>query len=929
MNNCPGSVWRSTWHVVALSCAIVAATPSSPEVSAAPPPRDSLPLILRAAQNPAAGLDFEGLLPFQRRMLISLAHGTSDASAPSTPAVCFAPDTPREVMEAFYAAHGRADLDLYRLGNRWSATATNGSGLQQGDPTTITWSFIPDGTNIPGGSFGAGEPAAPSNLIAVLNGIYGNQATWQPLFQQVFDRFAELTGLTYVYQATDDGAAFPASGGVIAVRGDVRIGGHFIDGNSNILAYNFFPDTGDMVLDSADSFYSNTGSSSLRLRNVVSHEHGHGVGLNHVCPTNNTKLMEPFINLGFVGPQLDDTLGANRGYGDTFENNNTTGAATSLGPPLGNGVVTTVDLSVDDNADADFFRFDVTSSNKSATITLQPVGATYLEGPQNSNGSCTGGVPFNALAVNNLGVELRDTNGVTVLAFANDKPAGQSEMLAAIPLPSGTGPYFVRVFGGNVDNAQLYFLEIEITDTPAIPVLVAFGAALTAENCPPGNSEIDPSETVTVNFTLRNVGGASTTYLIASLQSTGGVASPSGAQNYGAIPTGGASATRPFSFTASGVCGGGLTATLALQDGATSLGTVSFSFTLGDMATTVTPFNNPSSISIPLLGTATPYPSDINVAALSDPVTKVTARLNNFSHTYPADLDILLVGPTGQKVMLMADAGGGNGINNVTLTFDDDAGAGLPTSQISTGTYTPTDYDLNENLPMPAPPRPYGTALAAYNAANPNGAWSLYVNDAFNGDSGSISAGWTLNLTTTAPVCCTGPRLELATAVSRKQHGASGPFFNVTLPGIESRSGGATNAYTIVYTFTTDLLSVAGATVTQGVGTVGTRGIGPAANQYTVELSGVTNIQRLELTLNGIEDTAGAALSSVAAQMGVLVGDATADSVVNSSDITLARRSSGQAAAAANFRQDFTTDGIINSADITTARRQSGAALPP
>ena len=59
------------------------------------------------------------------------------------------------------APQSDANLDTFRfLGSRWSGTATDGFGLTQGDPTTITWSFIPDGTFISGG---VGEPASNSD----------------------------------------------------------------------------------------------------------------------------------------------------------------------------------------------------------------------------------------------------------------------------------------------------------------------------------------------------------------------------------------------------------------------------------------------------------------------------------------------------------------------------------------------------------------------------------------------------------------------------------------------------------------------------------------------------------------------------------------------------------------------------------------------
>src|SRR4030095_9605984 len=91
---------------------------------------------------------------------------------------------------------------------------------------------------------------------------------------------------------------------------------------------------------------------------------------------------------------------------------------------------------------------------------------------------------------------------------------------------------------------------------------------------------------------------------------------------------------------------------------------------------------------------ALPYPSVINVFGLQGVVSKVTVSLVELSHTFPADLDIMLAGPAGQRVMLMSDAGGGNAVNGVTLKFDDDAAITLPQSgQIFNGSYRPTAYE--------------------------------------------------------------------------------------------------------------------------------------------------------------------------------------------------------------------------------------------
>src|SRR5262249_1072776 len=72
-------------------------------------------------------------------------------------------------------------------------------------------------------------------------------------------------------------------------------------------------------------------------------------------------------------------------------------------------------------------------------------------------------------------------------------------------------------------------------------------------------------------------------------------------------------------------------------------------------------------------GKATPYPSTIVVSGLTGTVYKVTATLNNLSHGAAADLDVLLVGPKGQSVLLMSDAAAGFVVSGVSLTFDDDA----------------------------------------------------------------------------------------------------------------------------------------------------------------------------------------------------------------------------------------------------------------
>ncbi|MFM6920795.1 MAG: Calx-beta domain-containing protein, partial [Dolichospermum sp.] len=156
-------------------------------------------------------------------------------------------------------------------------------------------------------------------------------------------------------------------------------------------------------------------------------------------------------------------------------------------------------------------------------------------------------------------------------------------------------------------------------------------------------------------------------------------------------------------------------------------------------------FSNPNPITIPDSGTSTPYPSTINVSGLSGNINSLKVTLTNLSHTWPDDIDVLLVGPTGTKALLMSDVGGFNSLSNVTLTFDPTATSLLPDEGlITSGSYKATDFETGDFFNSPAPGGPYGTDFSVFNNTNPNGTWSLYVVDDVGGDAGTIAGGWSL-----------------------------------------------------------------------------------------------------------------------------------------------------------------------------------------
>lgn len=118
-----------------------------------------------------------------------------------------------------------------------------------------------------------------------------------------------------------------------------------------------------------------------------------------------------------------------------------------------------------------------------------------------------------------------------------------------------------------------------------------------------------------------------------------------------------------------------------------------------------TTFSNTSVITIndaPVGNTptaATPYPSSIAVSAMAGLVIDVDATLHGFSHAVADDVDILLVGPGGDSLVLFSDPGAPSTIvsaSNANVTFDDSAASGVPQSGTITGTvsYRPTDNTI-------------------------------------------------------------------------------------------------------------------------------------------------------------------------------------------------------------------------------------------
>lgn len=337
--------------------------------------------------------------------------------------------------------------------------------------------------------------------------------------------------------------------------------------------------------------------------------------------------------------------------------------------------------------------------------------------------------------------------GNNVIWNVGDLQAGGYAIVAITVQPEAVGiihNQFALTTTADDENLLNNNVSVQSEVVPPSPSIVSAGAALTAESSPAPDEAIEPGETVTLNIAFRNNGTAPTTNLIVRLLEMNGVILSAGeqVQTYGVLTPGGASVVRPFTFTVSPTNRNSITLVFNVVDGGADLGNVTLTLPLS----TLQIYSNSGIIVVPQFGSATPYPSTILVTNAPQNFERVTVTLNGLTHQFVSDLDILLVSPGGQKIVLMSDAGEGTGVENVTLTFDDTASTTLPpASKIVSGTYRPSNFAPDDTFNSPAPAGPYSGSLSVLQGSNPNGIWSLYIVDDSGGDSGRIEGGWSLN----------------------------------------------------------------------------------------------------------------------------------------------------------------------------------------
>ena len=249
-----------------------------------------------------------------------------------------------------------------------------------------------------------------------------------------------------------------------------------------------------------------------------------------------------------------------------------------------------------------------------------------------------------------------------------------------------------------------------------------------------------------------------------------------------------------------------------------------------------------------------------------------------------------------------------------------EAAGGLPRQfdQMQVGTHatlggTLQFHTLDGYVPLPADPfNPlgYGSADGGFDYASSNGQVTVTEN------------GVALVLQPTA----TNP-LTLTAAVSRKVHGAAGPF-DVLLPltgqlGVECRS--SNGQHTLIFFFSNNITS-AGASLNSDTGNANGAPI-ISANTVTVNLSGIGNGKQISVTLNGVMDEFGQFLPDVTVPMGTLIGDTSGNGTVTGTDVSQTKLQSGAAVTNSNFREDVTVSGGINGTDVSIVKARSGTGI--
>ena len=370
---------------------------------------------------------------------------------------------------------------------------------------------------------------------------------------------------------------------------------------------------------------------------------------------------------------------------------------------------------------APFFWSTRIANFKFPACTPQPKGTLAV-----TVTSCATGTPINGAAVSaDPGSFFRTTAG-----------AGTASIIAA------PGAFTVTATRGGQSASNAGVVVNGVTTPVAIclggPIMAPGAAAITVESCSPASGTVDRGESVAVNLPVQNTFGATTTNLVGTLLLNGGVVAASSPQTYGAIAEG-VTVSRSFGFAVdpAQLYGKPVVLSLQLQDGASNLGTVTYTMPASSTAGSAQNVDySGAAVAVPD-NNATGATATVNVSGVNGVIqdlnfqftgTAATTGNSGLDHARIGNVAVQLISPSGTAVTIVSRPGNPTAANGCTQanffnTILDDSAAGLLETNCTagmTGTFRPSN------------------ALANFNNENPNGTWTIRVSDLQAANTGTI-----------------------------------------------------------------------------------------------------------------------------------------------------------------------------------------------
>ncbi len=328
------------------------------------------------------------------------------------------------------------------------------SGAAWPHPNLITYSIVPDGTNVAGYA---------SNLVQTFDAKW-SLATWVDVFAQAAAVWQQAANINLI-PVSDNGT--PLAQGPDQ-QGDPNMGDIRISGlpssvlGSSTLGFAFFPPpneggsgAGDIILNTSQPWQIN---SDYDLLTVAIHEFGHALGMSHSAIA--SADMYAYYNGGKQWVTPDDVAGIDSIYGarqpdgfTTYDNNGSLSTAADLTPFLTpQGQFAAEPLDIQNMYQAEYFKVTVpANATNSMVVTVQATGLSMLS-PALTVYNSLNGAPYHNIG--NAGSY--DAYGSTISLKINGILPGQV--------------FYIRTGGaGGASAAGNYGLQVNFSASPLYP----------------------------------------------------------------------------------------------------------------------------------------------------------------------------------------------------------------------------------------------------------------------------------------------------------------------------------------------------------------------------------------------------------------------------------------------------------------------------